>query len=249
MHREKENVLSNIFDLFPPKMAANNFLRKLPTRWRKPTAAGGIWQGMCAREAKRGEVRRSEAKEAALDTRAFLGHWLPVAADLRVSKDSRSDAHDVSFSAPLSPSLSFCVLLSSSILASFSPPLLPPLRLDPHSFLLLLKSAVSVICLNSESKRGIFYSPVSANRQLIRLLSMFPVRRSYSSLIIFANLENYNASVFFSDSVFRQYWHVWRRACVCILFHIFRLSKQRNIPYVSKQLIIKIILRKIHTSL
>lgn len=175
-------------------MAANNFLRKLPTRWRKPTAAGGIWQGMCAREAKRGEVRRSEAKEAALDTRAFLGHWLPVAADLRVSKDSRSDAHDVSFSSPLSPSLSlsFCVFLSSSILASFSPPLLPPLlpplRLDPHSFLLLLKSAVSVICLNSESKRGIFYSPVSANRQLIRLLSMFPARRSYSSLIIFANL-------------------------------------------------------------
>lgn len=65
-------------------------------------------------KAKRTE-RIERTKRSDVDTRALLGHWLPVATDPRVSKDSRSDA-----SRSLSLSTHFPVLPTSLSLILFS---------------------------------------------------------------------------------------------------------------------------------
>jgi len=208
-------------------IATNNFLRKISTRWRNsPTSIHwrepGRISKTCGREreakrgearrgeARRGEARRSEAKEAkeaneaneaVLDTRALLGHWLPVAADLRVSKDSRSRL------------LSLLFFFASS--SRSSPALLSSLSSPSSrfSFLLpLLKSVVSAICLNSGLNRyslSIRESPI--NSFIIHLCQDMP-RRSFSQrlLIIFANREVTITWVFWILS--RQRWHVSRTA-------------------------------------
>lgn len=151
-----------------------------------------------AREAKRGEARRGETRRS--EAKRRKRRWIQERSqviDCRwplICEYPRTAAPTLATS--LSPLLSLFLSLSvsSSHLLS-SPPFLLLLSSTSSSRSSLPSATfkirrLSAICLNSarESKKGIFYSPVSVNRQLIRLLSIFIARPWLSSLIIFTNL-------------------------------------------------------------
>jgi len=160
----------------------------------KVSTAGGNLTGYATRA--RGQARRSEAVQ---DTRALLGHWLPVAADPRVSKDSRSDAHDVSFSSlVLSLFLLRHIFLSRSRIPPFSLFLLVLFFLPFLTLAATLKNPSSrPICLNCGSNRypsSIGESPI--NSFIIHLCRDTPGNFSRTAAhYICKSGSNYNTSV------------------------------------------------------
>lgn len=167
-------LTSNLFasDLSPCKMTANNFLRKLSDSVKKTYRC---WRDLAryAIARARGQARRGEAKRSGAGYKSVLrsltagGRWSASIQGQPLRRSRRLFLLSLSslflsffFLQPLlHPSLSF----TSSALASFPSPF-PLLRVSFLALPLpLLKSAVSAIRLNSESKRGIFYSLVSTN--------------------------------------------------------------------------------------